>query len=349
MIDSKTKRRILEHILFWCLHWLVLSLYGGLYDLDFGTTVLYNLTDLPLTILVTYLFVYGILPLYFQRRWGAFAASAILVFGVALLLKRILTQFVLYPWLYTDSEFTFTFFNWYKIMGHLVELTTTAGIVAGLKYFRDWQRTKDKVEALSAEKRAAELSFLKAQVHPHFLFNTLNSIYYEVLRKSDAAPDLIIRLCDILRFTLYECKDALIPIDREIELIKSYIALEQCRYGERLTVAFSVTGETVALVPPLVCFSLVENAFKHGTSENKDRSHIAISIGVTTDRLRLEVQNPLAVADQQDVLGASKGIGMQNITRQLDLIFGDRYRLHNAPQGDRFISILEIPLNGARP
>lgn len=344
MSNLYNRRRILEHILFWCLHWLLLSLYGGLYDLDFATTALYNLSDLPLTILLTYLFVYGILPFYFQQRWGAFVATTLAAFATALLLKRVLTQYLLYPWLYAGSDYTFTFFNWYKIMGHLVELSTTAGIVAGLKYFRDWRRTKDKVDALSAEKRAAELSFLKAQVHPHFLFNTLNSIYYEVLRKSDAAPDLIIRLCDILRFTLYECKDPLIPLAREIALIENYIALEQCRYGERLTVAFAVTGETAAMVPPLVCFSLVENAFKHGTSENKDRSHIAITLTVTADRLTLEVHNPIAVAAQQDVLGASKGIGMRNITQQLDLIFGDRYSLHTAPQGDRFISTLEIPL-----
>lgn len=339
------KRRVLEHVAFWCLHWLLLSLYGGLYDLDFATTALYNLTHLPLTILLTYLCVYRILPLYFHGRVLLFVACSVLAFTSTILLKRLSTQYIQFPWLYTGTDYTFTFFNWYRIVGHWVQLAATVGIVAGLKHYRDWQRTKDRVEALSAEKREAELSFLKAQVHPHFLFNTLNSIYYEVLRKSDVAPDLIIRLCDILRFTLYECKDEHIPIAQEIALIENYVALEQRRYGDRLRVTLSVQGATSEMIPPLICFSLVENAFKHGTSENKDRSHIQILIHVDAERLRLEVQNPVAAAHQEDVLGASKGIGMENITHQLELIFGHRYSLRNESRGETFYSILEIPLN----
>ena len=337
-------RRPLEHLLFWCLDWLVLTLYGGLYDASYAKTGLYNLTGLPFVVLLTYLFVYGILPLFFQGRRMAFLVASILAFGGTVLLKRLFLQYVQFPWLYDDNTYTFQFFNWHRVVGHLVELVATAGFVAGLKHYRDWQRSKDKVEALSAEKRATELSFLKAQVHPHFLFNTLNSIYYEVLRKSDAAPDLIIRLCDLLRFTLYQCKDPLIPIAKEVELIENYIALEQCRYGPRLTVAFAVSGDTTALIPPLICFSLIENAFKHGTSENKDGSHITIQLNVADGCLRLKVQNPIATAAQPDVLGASKGIGMQNITQQLQLLFGDRYRLLNAPDGHHFISTLEMPL-----
>jgi two-component system, LytTR family, sensor kinase len=340
----KSWRRPIEHLLFWILYWLLLSLYGGLYDSSFAKTGLYILTDMPFLIVLTYLFVYGILPLLFQRKWVLFFAASVVAFGGTVVLKRLFLQYVQFPWLYFDSTYTFTFFNWHKLVGHFVELAATSGFVAGLKYYRDWQRTKDKVEALSAEKRAAELSFLKAQVHPHFLFNTLNSIYYEVLRKSDAAPDLIIRLCDLLRFTLYQCKDPLIPISKEVELIENYIALEQCRYGARLTVAFSVTGETTGMIPPLICFSLIENAFKHGTSENKDRSHIAIQLNVSANRLHLEVQNPIAHAAQPDVLGASKGIGMRNITQQLQLLFGDGYTLVNAANGDQFISTLEMPL-----
>jgi hypothetical protein len=341
----KGKRRILEHIAFWSLNWLMLTLSGGLYDLDFGTTALYNLSILPVTILCTYLFVYRILPLYFQQHLWAFVVCAIFAFGSAILLKRLSTQLIQYPLLYGTSDYTFTFFNAYRMMGHFMQLATTAGIVAGLKYFRDWQRTKDKVVALSAEKRAAELSLLKAQVHPHFLFNTLNSIYYEVLRKSPTAPDLIIRLSDILRFTLYECKDACIPLSKEIELIQNYIALEQCRYGDRLTVAMTVQGDPNCQIPPLVCFSLVENAFKHGTANQTGASHIEIQFEIDATRMRLEIRNPIAVPSQADVLGATKGIGLHNITQQLELIFQDQYTLKSTAVGDRFVSRLDIPLS----
>ena len=345
----KNQRRLSEHALFWILNWLLLTLAAGLYDLDFATTAWYNLSILPVTILCTYTFVYGILPLYFQQRTWAFIIGSVLTFGIAILLKRLSTQLIQFPLLYADSDYTFTFFNAYKMMGHFVQLAATAGIVAGLKYFRDWQRTKDKVEALSAEKRAIELSFLQAQVHPHFLFNTLNSIYYEVLRKSENAPDLIIHLSDILRFTLYECKEPLIPISRELSLIERYIALEKCRFGERLTVSLEVVGDTTQRIPPLVCFSLIENAFKHGTTQHKDASHIHIRLSITPNRLRLIVQNPIAEPPQPDVLGATKGIGMRNITQQLHLLFGSRYSLNAAAADDLFITTLEIPLDQPLP
>ena len=321
------------------------TLSAGLYDLDFGTTALHNLSNLPLTMAVTYLFVYRIFPLYFQKRIWTFISLTILIFVVAILLRRFSMQLFQFQWLYSDADYTFTFFNWYRMAGHLMQLGTTVGLVTGLKYFRDWQRTKDKVEALNAEKRKAELSFLKAQVHPHFLFNTLNSIYYEVIKKSESAPDLIIHLSDILRFTLYECKDPLIPIAKEVELIQNYIALEERRYGERLSVAFEVTGDTTALTPPLICFSLVENAFKHGTSHNKDHSHIEIMLNISTEKLRLEVRNPIVNFQPTDEFGASEGIGLQNITHQLELTFEKNYRLVTEPRGQAFVSILEIPLN----
>ncbi len=345
----KNQGRFWNHALFWSIYWLVLSLYGGLYDMDFATNACHILLDLPLTIGLTYLFVYRILPLYFQKHWLRFGLASVFAMGAALLAKRCFIQYVEFPWLYAESSYTFTFFNWYKLAGHFVELSATAGFVAGLKHYRDWQRTKDKVVALNAEKREAELSFLRAQVHPHFLFNTLNSIYYEVLRKSQHAPDLIIRLSDILRFTLYECKGESIPIAKEIALIQNYIALEQCRYGDRLTVALRVAGNRDCLIPPMVCFSLVENAFKHGTADHTGPCHIEIKIDIGAARLRLEIRNPIAVALQPDTLGASKGIGLHNITQQLELIFEGRYSLQCAPSGDQFVSTLDMPLHTMRP
>jgi two-component system, LytTR family, sensor kinase len=336
-------KRILEHILFWSVHTLLLTLYGGFYDRDFLTSALYHLSNLPFTILLTYIFVYSILPLYFRRQYLPFAALSILAVVATILLKRLLLAWVTFSWLYMGKDYTFSFFSEYQMMGHFVQLAATVAIVAGLKYFRDWQRARDKVEALSAEKRAAELSFLKAQVHPHFLFNTLNSIYYEVLRKSEIAPDLIIRLSDMLRFTLYECKDAQIPIAKEIALIENYIALEQHRYGDRLQVDLKVTGATTQLIPPLILFSLVENAFKHGTSENIGTSHIIITLDIRPDRVHMQVENPIANPMQPDILGASKGIGMRNITQQLDLLFDNHYTLKTESRQDRYISTLEIP------
>ena len=338
-------QRILQHIAFWILYGLLLSLAGGLYDLNFSTSLLNRIFSLPLTISFSYLFVYGILPYFFQKQWLLFGHLTILALASTVILKRLSVQYIQYPLLYEDLEYTFTFLNWYRMAGYSVQLTATAGVLAGLHYFRAWRRSRDQIQALDAEKRAAELSFLRAQVHPHFLFNTLNSIYYEALKKSDQAPDLIIKLSGLLRYILYECTSPTIPIEKELELIRNYIALEKSRYADRLTVDLQVEGPLSGSIPPLLCFSLVENAFKHGTSDMVDHSQISISVKIQHGTLVMTVDNPIAEAQQPDTLGASKGIGLENVRRQLDLLFEDTYLLKTKPENGRFLCILRIPVS----
>lgn len=324
---------------------MLISLSGGLYDLDFAKIFLFNLSNMPLIVLATYLFVYRIIPLYFQKKTVLMIVSGLVAMSGVLLLRRISTQYIQFPLFYSDSGYTFTFFDWYRIVGDLVRMGSTIGIVAGLKYYRDWKRTREKVEQLSLEKREAELRFLKAQIHPHFLFNTLNSIYYESVKKTDLAPDLIIQLSEMLRFTLYECKDKFIEVDKELQLMRNYVKLEQSRYGSRLKVDFEVIGEVKGKIPPMICFSLVENAFKHGASESEGESCIDIKMRIEMDRLTLMVKNPVSQPEQADVLGAARGIGLKNITRQLDLVFENDYTLSSERTDDTFVSRLEIPLN----
>ncbi|NOQ73279.1 MAG: hypothetical protein GQ574_14840 [Crocinitomix sp.] len=167
MIGTK---RILEHIAFWIGYWLLISFSAGLYDLEFDTIFLYNMSSLPLTILVTYIFVYKIIPLYFNKQILLFLAFSIPALASALILNRLFLGYVQFPLFYGDSDWTFVFFNWYRIAGDLTQICALVGVVSGFKYYRDFKRTKGIVETLSIEKKKAELSFLKAQIHPHFLF-----------------------------------------------------------------------------------------------------------------------------------------------------------------------------------
>mgnify|MGYP000597013660 CR=1 FL=1 len=338
-------KRFLEHTVFWIGYWLLISFSAGLYDLDFETTFLYKLSSLPLTILVTYLFVYRIIPLYFNKKIMQFALYGALVMVLGLLLMRLYLGYVQFPLFYEDSDWVFVFFNWYRIAADLTQLCALIGIISAFKYYRDFKRTKDVVEELSLEKKKAELSFLRAQIHPHFLFNTLNSIYYSVVKKSDQGPNLIIQLSDMLRFVLYECKDDFIEINKEITLINNYIGIEQSRFGDRLSVDFDIEGDRSAKIPPLICFSLIENAFKHGASESVDQVKIKISIRVGQNKLLLEVKNPVVKGSDSDLFGASEGIGLKNVTKHLDLIFEGKYVLKSEQIDNIYVCSLEIPLN----
>ena len=324
----------------------MISFFQGLYDLDFSKMLLSSLTQLPLTILSTYIFIYFILPLLYTKRVLLFTVYSILLLSLTVLLRRVSIEFVQFPLFFAESGYTFVFWDWYRIGGHFVQAIEIIGIVSGIKYFRDWNRDRNKIEALTEEKKEAELRFLKAQVHPHFLFNTLNSIYYEVLKKSDKAAELVIQLSELLRFTLYECKDEFIYLNKEIKIIENYIEIEKSRYGARLKVNSRFDRDTAVKVPPLVLFSIIENSFKHGVSEQKGISEIDISIKVNNEYVVLNVTNPISKKTNKDDLGAADGIGLANTMRQLEIIYGSKHILKNTIYENKYNCILQIPIDG---
>ena len=264
----------------------------------------------------------------------------------SVVLRRISTEYIQFPLFFADSGYTFKFWDWYRIGGHIVQTIEVIGIVSGIKYYRNWNRNRGKIEALTKEKKEAELSFLKAQVHPHFLFNTLNSIYYEVLKKSEKAAELVIQLSELLRFTLYECQDDFIYLNKEIKIIENYIEIEKSRYGKRLIVVTSFKREADIKIPPLILFSIVENSFKHGISDQKGVSKIDISISVKNEKVILNITNPVSKNIEIDDLGARKGIGLNNTRRQLEIIYNSRYILKNTIKDNTYICFLELPIIG---
>jgi len=346
MLVLRKINRTTEHILFWLAYWVFLSFSAGLYDLDFITVSLYALSHLPLTIITTYLFVYKILPFFFQEKKLLFFLTTMLLIISALLLKRTSIQYFQFPLFYANEDWTFTFFEWYRIVGHLLQIGATIGLISALKLYREWRRTQDKLDILQTEKRKLELNYLKAQTNPHFLFNTLNSIYYNVVNKtSDSAAKSIIQLSELLRFVLYECKEDFIPIEKEIQLINNYIELQKSRYQDRLTVNLLVNGNLKEVIPPLICFSLIENAFKHGMSESIGECIIEITIQIDTNNFSICIKNPISESIDSYSSGSSKGLGLINVNRQLTLIYNDTYKLTDKVENNTYICVLEIPIN----
>lgn len=339
-------KRVFEHLLFWLTYWIMISFFQGLYDLDFSKMLLSSLTQLPLTIISTYIFIYLILPFIYKKKVLLFILYSGLLLSCSVILRRISIEYIQFPLFFADSSYTFNFWDWYRIGGHFVQTIEVIGIVSGIKYYRDWNRNRDKIEALTIEKKAAELSFLRAQVHPHFLFNTLNSIYYEVLKKSDKAEELVIQLSELLRYTLYECKGDFIYLHKEIKIIEDYIEIEKSRYGKRLKVNSSFDRKSDLKIPPLILFSIVENSFKHGISDQKGVNEIDISITVKNEKVRLDITNPVSKNTEKDTLGAKKGIGLDNTVRQLEIIYNSRYHLENTIKDNTYNCILEIPTHG---
>jgi LytS/YehU family sensor histidine kinase len=206
----------------------------------------------------------------------------------------------------------------------------------------DYNKLKRDARRLRAEKQEAELNFLKSQTNPHFLFNTLNNIYALSRDKSDLAPESILKLSKILRFMLYETSGSYIAIEKEIRITNDYIALEQLRYDESLSVEFNYNIEDMKqALPPLLLIPLVENAFKHGVSETRGRPFVDIHLSVKNRQLEFVVKN------SNEGLGSDAGvkesIGLSNLRRQLELQF-QQFELTVQPGDGIFTAYLKINL-----
>jgi len=200
------------------------------------------------------------------------------------------------------------------------------------------QRLKRNIEN---EKNKAELLFLKSQINPHFLFNTLNSIYYMTLKKSDDAPKAVIKLSDIMRYILTEASADFVPIQQEIDYIEKYIDLQKLRISDNTKVDYKFEGEINELqIAPLVIIPFVENAFKYGVSSHSESS-IHIKIEVLHNTLHLRVIN--TIITQVDEIEGTE-IGLNNIKKRLDLIYPDQHELTIESDSDIFEVSLQINL-----
>lgn len=211
-----------------------------------------------------------------------------------------------------------------------------------VRYTYDYRKLKETAQQLRIEKQQAELSYLKSQTNPHFLFNTLNNIYSLARDKSDLAPESILRLSKILRFMLYETSGEYIAIEQELRIMNDYIALEALRYDDSLRINFNHDIEDMKqAITPLLLIPLVENAFKHGVSESRSRPFVDIHLSVKNRLLTYIVKNSAeGVSSEQRV---KENIGLSNLRRQLELLYGD-YNLSVQHSNDVFTASLKINL-----
>ena len=211
-----------------------------------------------------------------------------------------------------------------------------------LKHIFDYYRLKQSAHLLRIEKQQAELSYLKSQTNPHFLFNTLNNIYSLAKDKSDLAPESILKLSKILRFMLYETSGNYISIEQEIKVLNDYLALEKLRYDETLHINFNYTIEDMRqAVPPLLLIPLVENSFKHGVSETRSRPFVDIHLTVNNNQLLFIVKN--SFDNSGEPKNIKENIGLSNLRRQLELLYKE-YQLSIKQEAGVFIAELKINL-----
>ena len=192
------------------------------------------------------------------------------------------------------------------------------------KFTFDWFKNMKIRAELETQNLTSELAFLKSQINPHFLFNTLNNIHTLAYKKSDLAPDSIMQLSELMRYMIYESDVEFVPLDKEIVHLRSFIDLQTLRFKSENIVDIQVNGDSSRHeVAPLLLLPFVENAFKHGSNLNRDAA-IRINLDCKKDGIHFEVINDFnhSAAIEKDNTG---GIGLENIRRRLELIYKDKY------------------------
>ena len=242
------------------------------------------------------------------------------VFFLSVVLFRAEYYYVIYPHIYSLPNVV-ALFNARSLAISILEMGYITGIAIALKLYRLQTAAMEREKNLTKEKLETELKFLRNQTNPHFLFNTLNNIYALSRKKSDKTPDVVMKLSELLSFMLYESGKDSITIGEEIKMMEDYIELEKIRYNNRLSVQFTKSVENgLKPIAPLLLLPLVENAFKHGASETRFDTFIAIDVTLKNNLLYFFIQNS---TENNGIKKENASIGLSNIKRQLELMYRD--------------------------
>lgn len=211
----------------------------------------------------------------------------------------------------------------------------------GIKFFKYWDFKRQDWLKAQQERITDELKLLKAQVHPHFLFNTLNNIYSFSLENSLKTPELILKLSSLLSYMLYDCKTDEVRLEKELEILKNYIELESERYGDCIDISWNVSGNiSEQYIAPLMLIPFIENAFKHGTSEQIEKSWLSVDISVKNNILKAKIAN----SKNECTTYRENGIGISNVRKRLAFIYPDNHELKLNDDGQFFVVSLMIRL-----
>jgi hypothetical protein len=360
--------RLSRHLLFWLAWWIFFEFtyfmpvywYPGWNTLkvpdpvlESGYLAFYLLVILNtlLAVLVhvffTYLLIYRLMPRYLVKgKYFAFT------FSVTVLLFSCVAMFY-FDFKYANPPVRDLFGRPPKIWTHkellncawdmvLFNCPVVGGAALGIKLVKRWWLKQKESQQLTNAKASAELQLLKAQVHPHFLFNTLNNIYSLTLNASPKAPAMVKKLSGLLHYIIYECNQSTVLLEKELKMIQDYMGLEKVRYGNEMDMQVDIRGDyTGKQIAPLLLIPFIENSFKHGTSKMLSQPSVNLNIIVENDLFYFLLTNS---KPEEYVSPKNGGIGLSNVRKRLQLLYPCRHKLTMTEEPENFTVLLEIDL-----
>ena len=331
------------HLIFWISYFILNVVRWGSYYQDYLYSFRSNLVTVTLGMLLAYFHVYFLLPkLLFKKKVISYVLFFILGLFVFYVVRTELIFIFINENVWPESQTPQKAYEFNHILVVILIGIYDVGLATTLKLTADWIYQRKRVENLQAMQLKTELQFLKAQIQPHFFFNTLNNLYALTLVKSKQAPDVVLKLSEIMEYILYDAKEPKVRLLNEIKYIQNYIDLEKLRFGEKVSVQMDMQGDIESQnVPPLLFLPFIENCFKHGTVDN-NKLNILIAFEVTKNNLlKFSVINNYNISYKSD---KKHGIGNQNVMRRLELLYQDEFTLNTKTEGQDYIVELSIQL-----
>lgn len=334
----------LFHPLFWFVYLLLIA-----YLLSPSHEILNNLQPalfvLSLHMLVAYINIYFFIPhLLYNKRY--------LIYIVALVLLNLLVCFplaIIVSIYFPDNQFlAYHIWTPFFFVANTIYFLMTVFLTSFIYIVSEWYRNQKATKELERMNTENELKYLKSQINPHFLFNSLNSLYALTLIKSDKASEMVESLSNVLRYVLYETAESKVPLEQEITYLKNLIKVEKIRTGDRLNAEMIIKGDISSVyIEPLLFINFVENSLKHGVNNVLDPSWIKISIMVDeqANKLIFRIENSKPNTTLNDKKAQVGGIGLINVKKRLKLLYPNKHTLQIQNNQDHFLVNLKLELN----
>lgn len=302
-------------------------------------------------IFLSYSLMYFVIPFFVVKgKYVETALLVILLFLATGVISAVESKYLLHPcrhWILGDLFYRVPP-SYYRSASFYASLLaglrggiTIAGLAAAIKLMKYYYIKHARNLELQKENIASQLQLLKAQVHPHFLFNTLNNVYAHAQVASSSTPVLIAGLSDLLRYMLYECDIPLVSLEKELKMVQDYVLLERVRYGNKLDVNIQIAGNTTdACIAPLLLLPFIENCFKHGASQILEQPWISLQIVIEGDWIKMKLLNGKAPG----VSATTGGIGIANVVKRLEYMYPGKHQLVINNEEEVFIVNLRLQL-----
>jgi sensor histidine kinase YesM len=337
------RQRWLQHLLFWGVAWyLLLHLFASssiLMPIDYIYTSVFLVT-IALSVAIN-LFI--LIPLFLARQhyllYGFLLSLSVALFAWLNMLT--FSRFIDYI---LPGYYFISYYNYGDLLKFFVAFTL---ITTLLKLSKGWfllMDARNKLARLEKEHTQAALDTLKGQINPHFLFNSLNTLYSLVLKKSETAPEMILKLSGFLRYLLYETSAGRVDLAKEISYMKDYVELQKLRSGDQASIRLQVTGEPVGKqIAPLLFLPLVENSFKHGIKGETGRTFVNILFAIGVKEIEFTASNNKGFTDVLP-MNETHGIGLDNLRKRLEYLYPGNFILETRNEENAFFVKLIVPL-----